>query len=484
MGASRERKKRQEYYANGGVDKKAVREAEEKAKQKKDNLKLLIGVGAFVLLAAFLLVYNSGIFHRNNVAVTVGDKEYTAADYSYHFYDIYNGYYQQYGEMAAYLLGDLSATVVDRLEFLTAVTEAAEAEGFTLTAEDETILQEQLDTLKANAERNAMSYKSYISHAFGKLVTPEVLERNLRQLRLANAYTDKFTDTLEYSDEEVAATYEASPKSYDEVNGFLVSVSGSPASKTDADGNVIPATDEEKAAAMATAKETADAILADYKKGGDLKALAEEKGATYSELDGHKLSAAIEYSEWLFEDGRKEGDCAVVESSSSAYVVVFTERYRNETTSVNVRHILLNHDTLDVAEGEADEAALEQMAELLMAGWDGTETGFAGLAMINSQDAGSAENGGLYEDVLPTTNFVPEFLDWCFAEGREPGDTGIIHTDHGCHIMYLSSLGELVAWEEDVRADLYDEDYSAWEAELREGYTAVSNTKVMDSIDN
>ena len=483
MGASRERKKRQEYYANGGVDKKAVREAEEKAKQRSFNIKLGAGIAVFVLLAVFLLVYNSGILQRDKTAVTVGDKVFTAADYSYYYHNIYNSYYQQYGDMASYFASSIPDSAVSQMEFVTAALEAAEKENFTYTDEMEETIQESIDAAKTAASNNAMSYGSYISRAYGKLVTTEVFERNLRETTLANAYAEAYQDTLVYTDAQIEEAYEAAPQNYDYVNGYLVSVDGSPETETDDDGNTIEATDEEKEAAMEAAKATAEEILAAYEEGGDLEALAEEYGATYQELDQASYSAAVDYSEWLFDSARESGDAAVVEGSSSWYVTVFTDRGRDESLSVNVRHILINSESVS-ATGETEEetdAILEQTAELLMAGWDGTEDGFAALATANSKDAGSASNGGLYEDVLPG-DMVEEFNDWCFDPSREPGDTGIIHTDYGCHIMYYVGQGDKVAWKEAVRDDLFNQDYTAWQEELTADYTAEKNETAMGYV--
>ena len=85
MSASRERKKRQEFIAGGGTDPKAAREAERKAKERKSNI-LYGTIGAvFVLVTAFLVIYNSGILQRSATAVTIDGENYTAADYSYYY---------------------------------------------------------------------------------------------------------------------------------------------------------------------------------------------------------------------------------------------------------------------------------------------------------------------------------------------------------------------------------------------------------------
>ena len=56
MSASREKKARQEFNASGAVDPKAARQAEERAKQRRNN-RLYGGIAiVFVLVAAALLV--------------------------------------------------------------------------------------------------------------------------------------------------------------------------------------------------------------------------------------------------------------------------------------------------------------------------------------------------------------------------------------------------------------------------------------------
>ena len=104
-------------------------------------------------------------------------------------------------------------------------------------------------------------------------------------------------------------------------------------------------------------------------------------------------------------------------------------------------------------------------AEEILASWDGTEDGFAALANEYSKDGGSNTNGGLYEDVLPG-QMVTAFNDWCFDETRASGDTGIVQSDYGYHIMYYVGQGDLIAWQETVRDALRSADYTAWETEL------------------
>ncbi len=121
--------------------------------------------------------------------------------------------------------------------------------------------------------------------------------------------------------------------------------------------------------------------------------------------------------------------------------------------AIAVRHILVE-----------DEAAANDILAQYQAG-DQTEDSFAELAKEHSTDPGSKDNGGLYENVY-RGQMVAEFNDWCFDNSRMPGDTGIVKTDYGYHIMYFVSRGIKSDWEEDVAASLASEKLAALYADI------------------
>ncbi|MBQ5580575.1 MAG: peptidylprolyl isomerase, partial [Clostridia bacterium] len=88
---------------------------------------------------------------------------------------------------------------------------------------------------------------------------------------------------------------------------------------------------------------------------------------------------------------------------------------------------------------------------------------------------GSKENGGLYENVTKDSNYVEPFLNWCFADGRKKGDTGIIKTDYGYHVMYLSSKSKDPAWKNTVRDALASAKFDKYiESTIKSDETKVS----------
>ena len=352
MSASREKKKRQELTPGSTVDPKAAREAEARADARKTNILYgTLGV-LFVALAVFLVVYNSGILERNKTAVTIGGESYSVAQASYYYHSAYqnfinsqNGYYamafgmldtntplkdQSYDDTQTW--DDYFKSVaVENMQFVHAAKKAAQEAGVTLGEEEMEAFNNTVDSLKESAKSNGYGYKAYVGAVYGSTVTPSIYEDCLKDYLLANKFATDYYAELSYTDDEIGTYYSENKNSYDLVDGILVTLSGTPEAKTDADGNAVAATDEEKAEAMKQAKETAEEILAAYKDGKDIEAMATEAEAGYSESAEMTYTDSL-YGNWFFDESRKTGDAEVLEneSGSSYYVVVFNGRERDE----------------------------------------------------------------------------------------------------------------------------------------------------------
>ncbi len=134
-----------------------------------------------------------------------------------------------------------------------------------------------------------------------------------------------------------------------------------------------------------------------------------------------------------------------------------------DTKFVDARHILFTPEggttdengtvTYSEEEWEACRAAAQAVLDEYLAG-DQTEDSFAALAQEHSQDPGSKQNGGLYESIYKG-QMVKPFEDWCFDDARVEGDTGLVKTEYGYHVMYFKHSRP--AWMESARADLMTE---------------------------
>ena len=117
--------------------------------------------------------------------------------------------------------------------------------------------------------------------------------------------------------------------------------------------------------------------------------------------------------------------------------------------NVAVRHILILSDPdEDGTVTDEERSAAEAKAKELLQSYldDPGEENFAELAKQNSEDPGSSSNGGLYDDVYPG-QMVEAFNDWCFDAARKPGDTDIVETEYGFHVMYFVEQTDSYQWK-------------------------------------
>ena len=120
---------------------------------------------------------------------------------------------------------------------------------------------------------------------------------------------------------------------------------------------------------------------------------------------------------------------------------------------------------------ESDWDACYQLAEEILQEWkdgDATEDSFAALVPVYTEDLGSAETGGLYEGINPTSSYVENFLAWAVDPSRQPGDTGIVQSEYGYHIMYFVSGTPY--WMEAAREELTQNEASNFLKEVKGKY--------------
>lgn len=155
-----------------------------------------------------------------------------------------------------------------------------------------------------------------------------------------------------------------------------------------------------------------------------------------------------------------------IEEYFNAHEAEYAEKgLTKDTHTVDVRHILITPESTPVDgsttgettisdEAWADaEAKAQEILDQYLAG-DKTEDSFAALANENSQDPGSNTNGGLYTGVSQG-QMVDTFDAWCFDDARQVGDTGIVKTSYGYHVMLY--CGSNTIWQDQVKSDILTE---------------------------
>ena len=90
-------------------------------------------------------------------------------------------------------------------------------------------------------------------------------------------------------------------------------------------------------------------------------------------------------------------------------------------------------------------AACEEQARQVLEYWQkknrGTEATFGETAHNQSEDTGMGENGGLYRGIRKG-QLMAELDTWCFDPARQAGDTTIVRSAYGVHILYFSNRRE------------------------------------------
>ena len=470
MSASREKKSRQENLAGGYVDPRTKREKDEQAKDRRSNALYIAIAVIFVIVGIVVTVANSKVIERSADAVTIGNETYTAADVSYFYNTIYNSfvsknsyYLSVYGLDTSKSLKEQDCPVTDggtwydyfRDQALSSMTsysllaQKAEAEGFDASEEVEQSVQETLSDLDASASSAGYTRAQYIKAVCGPLVNEKVFERNVRLEALAQAYSADHVNSLEYSDDEIQAAYDADPKSYQSADIEYILF-------TSAAGD--DATDEEKAELLEQAKQKAETALSRYAQGEAFDAIGEDMEGTYDHA-ANVTNGTSDMLTWAFDDARQEGDTTVAAYGEKGYyAVLFHSRSRNDYHAVSVRHILVDSE--------------EKANELLQQYNDGekTEDAFAALAVANSTDS-NASSGGLYTNVYKG-QMVPSFEDWCFDPSRQAGDTGIVQTSYGYHVMYFVGQSENPYWYDQAESSLKSDAYNEWYSAITDGVEA------------
>ena len=519
MSASREKKQRQ----GAGPSEKALQTRQQQAARKRKTV-TYTAIGAVIaVLVAALLIWNSGFFQARATAATVGGKNLTVAELSYYYYDA-----RMYtAQLAAYGLNTFNTSLADDEQFYNAsegqtyrdyfmeqalksaqrdivLADEAKKNGRT-EAEIKDNLNAQIQSVKASAATYGYSYSSYLKAMYGSYMSTGVYEKLCTQELLANlVYNDKSTELYNsYSEDDLRAYYgeEDHADSLDTFEYSYLYFTPAAVEEKDADGNARDedTVKEEKEAALAEAKANAEDALKAVKGNGDISAQADKYELSGSNFIDHVSATGVTSAPSALQDkllSMKDGDAELVENNDSGcYVLVLHSRKLVEDPTKDVRHILALAETTTDGEGNTvaptDEAwaAARERIEAIQAEYeagDKTEDAFAALANEKSDD-GDGTTGGLYPRINVNSNYVPEFLEWIFADGRKAGDTGIVQHDAGdatngywgYHFMYLVGDNE-PAWMDSARSALATSDRNVWLEELRDNY----KTALTDASNN
>lgn len=191
---------------------------------------------------------------------------------------------------------------------------------------------------------------------------------------------------------------------------------------------------------------------------------------------------------WISDEARNAFDATVIENEGksdaddedsksyyTATVYMVTEpMHRDETLSRNVGHILFTSTTYETS--AKAEAKAEEVLAQFKAGTVSREA-FEELAKEYTEDSGV-----FYDKVIPG-QMVVEFEDWLFDAERKEGDTGVVSTQYGYHIMYyLGENADMPAWKVAVQATMVNEQMEEWFTQCEEAVGITFNEDKVNKI--
>ena len=551
MSASQDKKKRQSERAEG-VDKRSLAEREAAQKAKKERRTWTIVGSIIAVLAIIIILLNTNLLYTATTAVTIGDDEYTNAEYQYYYYSALNNFEMNYysylslffdtskpldeqeftgasiglsvpesleGVEGATWQDYFSAQALESMREMTALYNAAVAEGYTLSEEDAANIEETIASFETTAETNGWrDGDAYASVVYGKGVDLDTVREQMERASIAGDYSQDIFDSFEYTPEELSAYYDEHRDVFDTLDFeyYLVAAERVETTETVTDEETGEETEETSEAVtdetMAEAKESAEQILQAYESGAEQSALnfaeaisevlGDEAGEPYTYEAAQAYSTSMYLSDaladWILDESRQPEDTAVIESTDSGYyVVVFHNRSDNDVETVSFRHILIKAEDTDEDGEYSDEelqAALTEIEAVYEEWLDGENTAerFYELQQEYSEDVNTStgvlygDEDGVYTHIIEgaMVEGVDEFI---FDPARQPGDTAIVHgvssSYNGYHIVYfvgvdeepycdyLAEVGVSGSGVDGLRND----DYSAWHDELLAGYTVSVN---------
>ena len=455
------------------------------------SLILLLVVGIIAISIVDSIRTSTGSYLRGEVAASSENIEVKGSEMNYFFNEYYNNFLNYYGSYISYIGLDptislkaqfadqeqnqtwfdyIMSGAVQNVTGILAANEAAKADGFALTAEEEAALKARVDELNAknfgkgvnktdiyNAKAlEALSYKYQLAKQTEITPNIETIEKRYADNTNSYQFIDVIAHTISYIDPENAENSKATLTA-DEAKALADKL----AAATDPDSFKSLA----KEAILAAEPEIPEEDL-----NNRVNALA-TAGKTYEDND---------FSKWAFgEEAAENATYAENDETNHMYTVYMLTKtpYRSEVETVNVRHILL------IANEEAELKKARAKAEEILAGFrsgEATEEAFGTLALQYSEDTGSCYSGGLYNNVAPG-EMVEAFDAWCFDEARVAGDTGIVETEYGIHIMYYVADG-LIDWQASVSNDIISEAFTALSTEWTTAHKTEFDPNILASI--
>ena len=466
-----------------------------KGKSSKNAVKFTLAAVVCAIIAAVLIFFGVRFFtlpnteekmNPGNVALTVDKTDVSIGMYNYYYNAVSNNYIS-YAQQGGYQ--DLDPTkdftkqktkdhdgneitwaqmfeneTIEQIQYITAYYQEAVEHGVTLTKTQKESIESNIKSVKDAAKEADKSVDAYISETYGDYCGLATIKKLMNQSYIANNYYHQFQINNTVDEKDVDAYFEEHKDEYTEIKFAYLPImlsTDQKDAKAKAEKQVkkyvskIKNLDDLKKQIPSACKDIIDNAVASgsYDNADDVaEEIAKSVETSIAKSDTSFTQKGVN---WLFDKNTKINDCSYFydEANSMFFILLKTGEPKVADDEVySVRHILIMPETDEAKEGEeakkptkAQWAAAEKKANKIYDEYkkgDKTEYSFALLAEKYSNDTESTSNGssglygGLYEGT-PLGQMVKSFEEWSTDKKRKYGDTGIVKSDYGYHIMYF-----------------------------------------------
>lgn len=430
-----------------------------------------------------------------SVVATVDGQKISIGMYDYYYASIVS-YYEQYASYGYYSLDTtkdyskqyttdddgnkiswqkfFETEALKEVEQITTYYSKALEEGVTLTSAQKKTIDKQISTLKDSASQNDVSLDQYIKANFGTYCSEDTIRIMLEQYYLSANYKGKFKCETKVTDNDVDKYYNDHKNDYKKIEFYYIA---SPYDATDDNSKNESIKTAEKIMAKMKDKKSVIALVPEVyssyidsqvkssmaqdstltEKKAREEAVKSYESNVVTTVSGSDSPFDDKMNTWLFSDDTKVGSKKyyIDESAGYIYIVLKTSKASvEENETYTVRHILVAPESGSNSSSSTSEkteytdeqwAAAKKKADSILAKFnktDKSEYEFAKLAEQYSTDSASTSSGsndsfgGLYESVT-LGQMVPDFEKWSIDDSRKYGDTGIVKSDYGYHIMFF-----------------------------------------------
>lgn len=468
------------------IDKKNIDKKIRKQNSGK-NKKIIISIVCILLIVATIIPTISYFSKKNEILdtktyVTVGDNKYTLTQTQYSFYYTLtiNNFCSVYGNyltaMGLDLSKDLSTQYYDSTNKISwrdyfieltnvliqttyTLYDLAENENYKLT--DNSYYDAFIASIKQDAETQKISYEEKLKTTFFEYMTPKVFENELKIYSISLKYNEYLVDKFksELTDEQYEEYYLSSQDACDTVyyRAFLVNYNTEATTDDFAKDIFTKETAELLCNNVSLATNEKEFIeLASENAKGSFVELYKNENYTKGTVTG-KNATNISVSDWLYSKDRKENDITVIhdEVNHRYFTLLFVSRERDESKTVNFRHILLTYE--NYKENGKTDSELTIAANAIYSNLE--KTGFKEsdfISYVNKYSEDEATDG-LYTNIVQGS-LAQEIDEWLFDSSRKASDCTLIKIGDNYHIIYFKEF-DVPYWKAYARQMLSTKQY-------------------------